>query len=83
MEELRRTRNAVGGCSVGTIVGDTRLLVGKVGEERDGVAPKCHCGVYSILYRSKTLGNLNRMFFGCPFFKVSIPHYCKYILPLA
>ncbi|MED6134817.1 hypothetical protein PIB30_040525 [Stylosanthes scabra] len=40
------------------------------GEEMDGVAPKCLCGVYAILYLSKTSSNPNRLFFGCPFFKV-------------
>ncbi|MED6112871.1 hypothetical protein PIB30_065681 [Stylosanthes scabra] len=40
-----------------------------LGEEMDGVAPKCRCGVYAILYLSKTSSNPNRLFFGCPFFK--------------
>ncbi|MED6208119.1 hypothetical protein PIB30_042144 [Stylosanthes scabra] len=37
----------------------------KVGHERDGAAPKCHCGVY--------------FFFGCPFFKIRLSH-CKFFL---
>ncbi|MED6171897.1 hypothetical protein PIB30_045148 [Stylosanthes scabra] len=60
--------------------GTQGCFIGKVGEERDGVvAPKCHCGVYAIIYKSKTISNPNRLFFGCPFFKVSNPH-CKYFL---
>ncbi|MED6128342.1 hypothetical protein PIB30_096798, partial [Stylosanthes scabra] len=38
-------------------------------EDKEGVAPKCHCGVYAVLYMSKTTNNPNRLFFGCPFFK--------------
>ncbi|MED6108848.1 hypothetical protein PIB30_028048 [Stylosanthes scabra] len=60
--------------------GTQGCFLGKSSEERDGVvAPKCHCGVYIILYKSKTISNPNRLFFGCPFFKVSNPH-CKYFL---
>ncbi|MED6155855.1 hypothetical protein PIB30_009329 [Stylosanthes scabra] len=40
-----------------------------VGNERDGVAPKCDCGVYAVLYLSRTSNNPNRLFFGCPFYK--------------
>ncbi|RYR43010.1 hypothetical protein Ahy_A08g039438 [Arachis hypogaea] len=47
--------------SSGTVVG---------GCDRDGVALKCFCGVYAILYKSRTASNPNRMFLGCPFFKV-------------
>ncbi|MED6220249.1 hypothetical protein PIB30_043052 [Stylosanthes scabra] len=47
----------------------------KCGDDRDGVAPKCYCGVYDILYQSKTRNNPNRLFFEWPFFKqASIPH---------
>ncbi|MED6176108.1 hypothetical protein PIB30_084732 [Stylosanthes scabra] len=46
-----------------------------VGEERDGVAPKCHCRVYATLYLSKTASKPNRLFFGCPFFRVSVGSY--------
>ncbi|MED6143713.1 hypothetical protein PIB30_008353 [Stylosanthes scabra] len=50
-----------------------------VGEEMDEVAPKCRCGVYVILYLSKTSSNPNRLFLGCPFYKTQgrIP-YCRY-----
>ncbi|MED6196421.1 hypothetical protein PIB30_047304 [Stylosanthes scabra] len=41
----------------------------KPGEERDGVAPKCWCGMYAILYLSRIERNPNRLFFGCPFFR--------------
>ncbi|MED6170795.1 hypothetical protein PIB30_034596 [Stylosanthes scabra] len=43
------------------------VYVPRVGEDREGVAPKCHCGVYAIPYLSRTESNPNRMFFGCPF----------------
>ncbi|MED6123688.1 hypothetical protein PIB30_051507, partial [Stylosanthes scabra] len=47
-------------------------------EDRDGLAPKCHCGVYAVLYMSKTANNPNRLFCGCPFFmKARLPH-CKF-----
>ncbi|MED6189109.1 hypothetical protein PIB30_092531 [Stylosanthes scabra] len=45
------------------------FFAAKVGHERDRAAPKCHCGVYAVLYLSKTSTNPNRLFFGCPFFK--------------
>ncbi|MED6136856.1 hypothetical protein PIB30_059694 [Stylosanthes scabra] len=49
-------------------------------EDKEGVAPKCHCGVYAVLYMSKTTNNPNRLFFGCPFFKkAGLPH-CKFFL---
>ncbi|MED6194982.1 hypothetical protein PIB30_033706 [Stylosanthes scabra] len=51
------------------------------GEESDGIAPKCRCGVYAILYLSKTPTNPNRLFFGCPFFRGGLPH-CRYFLLL-
>ncbi|RYR74769.1 hypothetical protein Ahy_A02g009490 [Arachis hypogaea] len=47
----------------------------QVGNEKDGVALKCFCGVCVIFYMSKTNTNSNRLFFGCPFFKVKQPHY--------
>ncbi|XP_057723664.1 uncharacterized protein At4g04775-like [Arachis stenosperma] len=45
----------------------------------DGVAPKCFCGVYAILYKSRTASNPNRIFFGCPFFKVK-ERCCRYFV---
>ncbi|XP_016177611.1 uncharacterized protein At4g04775-like [Arachis ipaensis] len=47
------------------------------GYERDRVAPKCYCGVYAIMYKSRTTSNPNRVFLGCPFFKAKEP-YCRY-----
>ncbi|MED6118638.1 hypothetical protein PIB30_004688 [Stylosanthes scabra] len=47
------------------------------GEESDGIAPKCRCGVYAILYLSKTPTNPNRLFLGCPFFRVLPRHTSK------
>ncbi|MED6180558.1 hypothetical protein PIB30_011321 [Stylosanthes scabra] len=55
------------------------FFVAKVGNERDGAAPTCRCGVYVVLYLSKTANNPNRLFFGCPFFKIRSKH-CKYFL---
>ncbi|KAL4395632.1 hypothetical protein AHAS_Ahas01G0011300 [Arachis hypogaea] len=40
------------------------------GDEKNSIAPICKCGVYIILYKSTTSINPNRLFFGCPFFKV-------------
>ncbi|MED6213690.1 hypothetical protein PIB30_095746 [Stylosanthes scabra] len=51
----------------------------KDGNERDGAAPKCKCGVYAILYLSKASNNPNLLFFGCPFFKIRSPH-CNFFL---
>ncbi|RYR77551.1 hypothetical protein Ahy_A01g002057 [Arachis hypogaea] len=49
------------------------------GCDRDGIAPKCFCGVCDILYKSRTTTNPNRMFLGCPFFKVK-ERYCQYFV---
>ncbi|MED6203254.1 hypothetical protein PIB30_113704, partial [Stylosanthes scabra] len=49
-------------------------------EDRAGVAPKCHCGVYAVLYMSRTTNNPNRLFFGCPFFKNARLSHCKFFL---
>ncbi|XP_057746247.1 uncharacterized protein LOC130965506 [Arachis stenosperma] len=38
-------------------------------EEKNDIAPRCRCGVYAILYKSRTTTNPNRLFFGCPFFR--------------
>ncbi|KAL4307135.1 hypothetical protein AHAS_Ahas16G0248000 [Arachis hypogaea] len=34
--------------------------------------PKCNCGMYAIVFQFQTVKNLNRLFFGCPYFKVYI-----------
>ncbi|RYR37835.1 hypothetical protein Ahy_A09g042741 [Arachis hypogaea] len=39
------------------------------GDERDEIAPKCFCGVYVILYKSRITTNPNRMFLKYPYFK--------------
>ncbi|MED6145106.1 hypothetical protein PIB30_021915 [Stylosanthes scabra] len=49
-----------------------------VEEDRDGVAPKCRCRVYTVLYMSRTANNPNRLFFGCPFFKQASLPYCRF-----
>ncbi|MED6165064.1 hypothetical protein PIB30_096064 [Stylosanthes scabra] len=41
------------------------------------VAPECNCGAFAILFMSSTLGNPNRLFYGCPYFKTPAPH-CKF-----
>ncbi|RYR46831.1 hypothetical protein Ahy_A07g032671 [Arachis hypogaea] len=41
------------------------------GDGNDAVVPRCFCGVYAIMYMSKTVSNPNRIFLGCPFYKVS------------
>ncbi|MED6133867.1 hypothetical protein PIB30_032330 [Stylosanthes scabra] len=33
------------------------------------LAPECNCGAYAILFMSSILGNPNRLFYGCPYFK--------------
>ncbi|RYR40647.1 hypothetical protein Ahy_A09g046400 [Arachis hypogaea] len=48
--------------------------------DRDGIASKCFCDVYDILYKSRiSTNNHNQMFFGCPFFKVK-EQYCQYFV---
>ncbi|QHO05720.1 uncharacterized protein DS421_14g448510 [Arachis hypogaea] len=42
-------------------------------------APKCNCGIHAILFMSSTQSNPNRLFFGCPNFKIAESH-CKYFL---
>ncbi|MED6198735.1 hypothetical protein PIB30_069384 [Stylosanthes scabra] len=50
-----------------------------VDEDRDGVAPKCRCGVYAVLYVSKTAKDPYRLFFGYQFFRARLPQ-CKFFL---
>ncbi|MED6164098.1 hypothetical protein PIB30_086445 [Stylosanthes scabra] len=51
------------------------VFTAKVGDDRVGAALKCMCGVYAIQNLSRTAKNLNKLFFGCPFFKADLPHY--------
>ncbi|QHO39242.1 GRF zinc finger protein [Arachis hypogaea] len=37
-------------------------------------APTCNCETYAILFKSSTIDNLNRPFFGCAYFKTRISH---------
>ncbi|MED6113123.1 hypothetical protein PIB30_067960 [Stylosanthes scabra] len=53
------------------------FFAAKVGHER--AAPTCDCGVYVVLYLSKTANNPNKLFFECPFFKVKLKH-CRFFL---
>ncbi|XP_057745203.1 uncharacterized protein At4g04775-like [Arachis stenosperma] len=41
------------------------------------VALKCNCGIHAILFMSSTKSNPNRLFFGCPNFKIA-QGGCKY-----
>ncbi|QHO35927.1 uncharacterized protein DS421_9g279490 [Arachis hypogaea] len=49
------------------------------GDPKDDVARRCFCGVYAIMYMSRTIRNPNRVFMGCPFYKGNQPH-CKFFL---
>ncbi|RYR01825.1 hypothetical protein Ahy_B06g080690 [Arachis hypogaea] len=49
------------------------------GDLKDDVAPRCFCGVYAIMYMSKTISNPNRVFLCCPFYKGNQLH-CKFFL---
>ncbi|QHO01107.1 uncharacterized protein DS421_13g412160 [Arachis hypogaea] len=49
------------------------------GDLKDDVARRCFCGVYAIMYMSRTIRNPNRVFLGCPFYKGNQPH-CKFFL---
>ncbi|RYR04247.1 hypothetical protein Ahy_B06g083885 [Arachis hypogaea] len=49
------------------------------GCSRVAIAPKCYCGVYAIMYKSRTTSNPNRVFLGCPLFKAKEP-YCRYFV---
>ncbi|KAL4349762.1 hypothetical protein AHAS_Ahas10G0074400 [Arachis hypogaea] len=40
------------------------------GRLRRGEHPKCKCRTYAIISRSRTAENPNRLFFGCPQFKI-------------
>ncbi|RYR34545.1 hypothetical protein Ahy_A10g049495 [Arachis hypogaea] len=44
------------------------------------VAPKCNCGIHAILFMSSTQLNPNRLFFGCPYFKICSKHLLSEIL---
>ncbi|MED6202253.1 hypothetical protein PIB30_103475 [Stylosanthes scabra] len=50
--------------------------VGALKKRSKFVAPKCNCRAFAILFMSSTLGNPNRIFYGCPYFKTPAPH-CK------
>ncbi|MED6174202.1 hypothetical protein PIB30_066746 [Stylosanthes scabra] len=50
------------------------------GDETDGIALRCFCGVYAVMYMSKTESNPNRLFLGCPMYKLKMGGHCKYFL---
>ncbi|RYR38023.1 hypothetical protein Ahy_A09g042966 [Arachis hypogaea] len=49
------------------------------GDLKDGVAPRCFCRVYAIMYMSRTISNPKRIFLGCPFYKGKQLH-CKFFV---
>ncbi|QHO44706.1 uncharacterized protein DS421_6g173020 [Arachis hypogaea] len=49
------------------------------GDLKDDIARRCFCGVYAIMYMSRTSRNPKRVFMGCPFYKGNQPH-CKFFL---
>ncbi|MED6157644.1 hypothetical protein PIB30_025081 [Stylosanthes scabra] len=51
--------------------------IGALKKRSKFVAPECNCGAFAILFMSSTLGNPNRPFYGCPYFKTPAPH-CKF-----
>ncbi|MED6181321.1 hypothetical protein PIB30_018259 [Stylosanthes scabra] len=74
------SRRSSGGAAAERSSSSTQgFFAAKFGNERDGAAPTCRCGVYAVLYSSKTTNNPNRLFFGCPFFKIKLKH-CKFFL---
>ncbi|XP_020975896.1 uncharacterized protein LOC110270802 [Arachis ipaensis] len=46
---------------------------------KEGVSPKCFCEENGIMFMSRTTSNSNRLFLGCPFYKVKQP-YCNFFL---
>nr|AEL30348.1 unknown [Arachis hypogaea] len=46
---------------------------------KDDVSPKCLCGENVIMFMLKMRSNPNRLFLGCPFYKVRQP-YCRIFL---
>ncbi|RYR61056.1 hypothetical protein Ahy_A04g018158 [Arachis hypogaea] len=39
-------------------------------DSKDGISPKCFCRENTIMFLLKTRNNPNRLFMGCPFYKV-------------
>ncbi|MED6225418.1 hypothetical protein PIB30_093553 [Stylosanthes scabra] len=64
-----KSRKSVGGGAAMSSESTQGVFDSRCRDDRDGVAPKCYCGGYAILYRSRTHNNLNRLYFGCPFFR--------------
>ncbi|MED6223837.1 hypothetical protein PIB30_077988 [Stylosanthes scabra] len=64
-----KSRKSVGGGAAMSSESTQGVFDSRCRDDRDGVAPKCYCGGYAILYRSRTRNNPNRLFFGCPFFR--------------
>ncbi|MED6191627.1 hypothetical protein PIB30_001905 [Stylosanthes scabra] len=75
----RRSAGGGGGRSDRSSSSTQGVFAASMGDDRYGVAPIYHCGVYAILYLSKTAKNPDRLFFGCPFFKKAEIRHCKHI----
>ncbi|MED6177938.1 hypothetical protein PIB30_102872 [Stylosanthes scabra] len=56
---------------------DSSGSVGALRKKSKFLAREFNCGAYAILFMSSTLGNPNRLFYGCPYFKTPALH-CKY-----
>ncbi|MED6208525.1 hypothetical protein PIB30_045925 [Stylosanthes scabra] len=64
-----RSRPSAGGGRSERSSSTQGVFAAKVRDDSDGANPKCKCGVYDILYLSRTATNSNKLFFGCSFFK--------------
>ncbi|RYR53679.1 hypothetical protein Ahy_A06g028888 isoform B [Arachis hypogaea] len=66
---------------------DRSISVSSVGsagarKKKRFVTQKCNCGIYAILFMLSTQSNPNRLFFGCPYFKICSKHLFIAILVL-
>ncbi|MED6201917.1 hypothetical protein PIB30_099889 [Stylosanthes scabra] len=75
-----KSKMSVGGGAAMASGSTEGVFDSKCRDDRDGVAPKCYCGVYAILYRSRTRNNPNRLFFGCPYFRQGSIPYCSFFM---
>ncbi|RYQ94476.1 hypothetical protein Ahy_B08g089393 [Arachis hypogaea] len=73
------SRKSVSGVRQENSASSSVSCVVHVGDVNDAVAPRCFCGVYAIMYMSRTVSNPNRIFLGCPFYKGKEPH-CKFFV---
>ncbi|XP_057755586.1 uncharacterized protein LOC130974747 [Arachis stenosperma] len=52
----------------------------EAGDEKDDITLMCRCGVYAVLYKSRTPTNPNQLFLGCPFFKLKNSSHYKFFV---